>query len=142
LKELDMAVDPLQFVGICGIGVQRLVEALDPILTAICNRIGVEWKKSAAIVVAVAAGTSISNALDAGYLFDPNIPTHNPGFAFVNGLLIGGGTETFNSLIKMLSSAKEATGRSAVKRKLTGAPHAAAENSQNPPAFAAGATPR
>src|SRR3954467_12788826 len=49
------------------------------------NRSGVEGKKSAAIVVAVAAGTSISNALDAGYLFDPNIPTHNPGFAFVNG---------------------------------------------------------
>lgn len=129
-----MALEPLQFIGICGVGVQRLVEALDPLLSWICGYIGAVWKKSGAIAISVAAGTFLSHALQAGY--GGGTEGIRWSMAFVNGLLIGGGTETFNSMIKILSSAKQATERKAGDPKLSGDPHAIADQLPDPPSFA------
>jgi hypothetical protein len=103
----------IQFIGICSIGVQRLVESLDPVLDSIGKRVG--SKKVVAIGLSLFLGTALSFFTEGGFFFSTAADTparslgQNLVISLINGLLIGGGTETFNSLIKMLGSAKSTT---------------------------------
>lgn len=138
-------IDPTQFVAIAGIGVQRLVEAFDPLLEKMERLAGPAVKKSIAIALSVIAGTAISLLAHEGFFFTEapqNLSTLSRlGYATINGLLIGGGTEGFNSLVKILSSAKQASEKKAMGALPTNDLIAAARALPEPPTFAAGTSP-
>lgn len=112
--------DPTTFVAVTGVGVQRLVEALDPFWDLFGSKWGAAGKKTAATMASVILGTILAGVTGLGFA-----STKNAGFGvwLVNGLLIAGGTEAFNSIIKILSSAKIASEKKASQALPRGNPH-------------------
>ena len=102
-----MAID-LTYVAFCSVGMQRLLEALDPLWELARLRWGPLGKKTVVIAASILLGTlgafALRDSLPSGAATGAAEPWMN---AFVNGLLIGGGTESFNSLVKLLASAKQ-----------------------------------
>ena len=110
---MDNDKQQLLAVLIAGIAVQRLIEVADPLLERWASRYRRRKlaKKTLATGAAILVGWVIAGVGALGYSFGNAHPDMlaSIGHAFLNGLLIGGGTETFNSLIKLLSYAKENT---------------------------------
>lgn len=133
---------PLQFIAVCGIGVQRVVEAFDPALDKVRERWGLVYKRAAAAAISIALGTLGSVLARKGFYLDESTPLLPAlGYALLNGLLVGGAAETFNSLVKMLVSAKDLAERSARASVRTADPHLAARQLPEPPTFARHAAP-
>jgi len=133
---------PLQFIGVCGIGVQRVVEAFDPALERVREKWGLVWKRAAAAAISIALGALGSILARKGFYLDESTPLPSAlGYALLNGLLVGGAAETFNSLVKMLGSAKALAERSARASVRTADPHLAAQQLPEPPTFARHAAP-
>ena len=130
--------DATTFISVAGVGVQRLVEALDPVWDYFGSKWGAAGKKTAATAAAVVIGTFIAGATGLGLKAEH---VTGLGIWLVNGLLIAGGTEAFNSVIKILSAAKVASVNKATQALPSGSPQAIASALPDVPPFDLSAPP-
>ncbi len=101
MDELITTVAP---VMIAGIAIQQILEILDPLVVKI---IGEEDKKMAMGLIALMAGLAVSFGLGMRVLQPLGIVVPDGLDMLVSAMVIGAGTEGFNSLLKYIDYAKE-----------------------------------
>ena len=101
MDELITTVAP---VMIAGIAIQQILEILDPLVVKI---IGEEDKKMVMGLIALVAGLAVSFGLGMRVLQPLGIVVPDGLDMLVSAMVIGAGTEGFNSLLKYIDYAKE-----------------------------------
>jgi len=118
-KEMDLSVliKALAPAFAAGFALQRLLEILDPILDRIKNG---ESKKIVLGLVSFAAGLALAAWPKIRVLNQLIAPEAAPAILdyLVTALIVSGGTEGFNSIIKFLSYKKEETKAGALNQSL------------------------
>jgi hypothetical protein len=115
---MDKLITALAPVFAAGLGIQQLTEILDPIL----DKIASDYKKVFLGVVSLAAGLALAFGAELQVLHLLGIlePDKRAFLdAVLTGLIISGGTEGINSILKFLKYKKEETKNEAASKTPT-----------------------
>jgi hypothetical protein len=112
---MDQLVVALGPAFAAGFAIQRLLEILDPILDGV--KLFREYKKIALAVVSLVVGGSLALGVGLRVLQPLGIADAYYLDIFVTALIISGGSEGFNSIMKFLGYAKEGKKAVAAEKK-------------------------
>ena len=120
---MDKLIIALAPVFAAGLGIQQLGELLSPLL----DKISTEYKKVIFGLISLTLGLVVAFNFDLEVLKLLGAPpTHRNWDQFITGLIISGGTEGVNSILKFLKFKKEETKNEAASKLPAGAAAAAA----------------
>ena len=112
---MDELIKNLTPLFISGLAVQQLVELPDAVLSAI--PLYAKYKKGIIRIVSLVAGMVLATAGNFHVLALAGAQVNSTLDMLVAGLIVSGGTESFNSIVKFLGYAKDEKGRSATPEK-------------------------
>ena len=121
---MDKLITALAPVFAAGLGIQQLGEILDPIL----DKVGPNYKRVVLALVSLSLGLVVAFGARLHVLALLGAPDDNILNPLVTGLIISGGTEGINSILKFLKYKKEDTKNDAAARRAANVAEARAAN--------------
>lgn len=131
---MDKLIEALAPVFAAGLGIQQLGEILSPLL----DKISPNYKKVILGIVSLSLGMVLAYQfeLQVIHLLSPSSTQHPKLDVMVTGIIISGGTEGINSILKFLKYKKEDAKNEAAIRTPDGAAAGAAATVPKPTATA------